>query len=123
MSVLEFAQPGRAPASARGGAPDLLTRLVAAVTDVPASAIAGGPRGDGRVSAARQLAMYLAYTVLQWPLAEVGAAFGRDRTTAGHACARVEDRRDDPAFDALLDRLEGAVRALLAESADAGRGA
>jgi hypothetical protein len=45
-------------------------------------------------------------------LARVGAAFGRDRSTAAHACHMVEDRRDDPAFDMLLDEMEAALRAL-----------
>ena len=39
-------------------------------------------------------------------------AFGRDRTTAGHACAQVEDRRDDPGFDSRLQALETCLRAL-----------
>ena len=46
-------------------------------------------------------------------LAEIGDAFRRDRTTAGYACARVEDARDDPAFDAALTGLETAARIML----------
>jgi hypothetical protein len=33
--------------------------------------------------------------------------FCRDRTTAAYACALVEERRDDPAVDRVLDTLEG----------------
>lgn len=45
-------------------------------------------------------------------LSAVGRHFGRDRTTAAHACRQVEDRRDDRDFDLLLDRLEYAARAM-----------
>jgi hypothetical protein len=41
----------------------------------------------------------------------VGQAFGRDRTTAGHACAVVEGLRDDKLFDARLEDLEACLRA------------
>lgn len=63
------------------------------------------------VSAARQLAMYLVYTMLGRTLVEVGAIFGRDRTTVAYACRLIEDRRDegDARFDAELARLERAA--------------
>ena len=59
---------------------------------------------------ARQVAMYLAHVTFELNLARVGFAFGRDRSTASHACQIVEDRRDDPAFDAWLDGLEDCLR-------------
>ena len=39
-------------------------------------------------------------------------AFGRDRTTAAHACQLIEDRRADPAVGAALGLLENACAAL-----------
>ena len=42
-------------------------------------------------------------------LSEVARGFGRDRTTVAHACARIEDRRDNPKFERILDCLEAAV--------------
>jgi chromosomal replication initiation ATPase DnaA len=60
---------------------------------------------------ARQIAMYLAHTVFSWSMSRVGAAFDRDRTTASHACHRVEDLRDDAQFDSLLLKLESCARA------------
>ena len=59
--------------------------------------------------------MYLAYVIFQWPLERVGAAFGRDRTTAGLACRQIEDLRDDPEFDAQLEQLEACLRLAPAE--------
>ena len=53
--------------------------------------------------------MYLAYTRIGLPYAAVGAVFGRDRTTAAHACRLVEERRDDPRIVSALDYLERAV--------------
>jgi chromosomal replication initiation ATPase DnaA len=37
-------------------------------------------------------------------------AFGRDRSTVSYACHRIEDEREDPAFDERLDALERLIR-------------
>ncbi|WP_313194134.1 helix-turn-helix domain-containing protein [Shinella zoogloeoides] len=57
----------------------------------------------------RQIAMYVCHVVLRLSLSEIGMAFGRDRTTVGHACNVVEDRRDDAAFDAFVSAIERVV--------------
>ncbi len=67
-------------------------------------------RGDARTAFARQVAMYLAHITYGLSLAEVARAFGRDPSTASHACHRVEDLRDDPDLDHRLDRLEILLR-------------
>ncbi len=54
----------------------------------------------------RQIAMYVCHVALAIPMSDIGAAFGRDRTTVGHACHVVEDRRDDPAFDEFVAAVE-----------------
>ena len=54
--------------------------------------------------------MYLAHVGCGLTYSEVGRLFGRDRTTASYACRLIEDRRDDPDFDASLDLLEEEVR-------------
>ncbi|TCL76118.1 helix-turn-helix domain-containing protein [Rhizobium sp. BK251] len=54
----------------------------------------------------RQIAMYVCHVALRIPFAEIGRAFGRDRTSVGHACHVVEDRRDDPAFDDFVSAVE-----------------
>lgn len=81
-----------------------------------ASAFALGPgairdprRGRAAAAFARQVAMYLAHTRLGLSFTEAGAYFGRDRTTAAHACRTVEDKREDPAIDAIVDFLERAI--------------
>jgi chromosomal replication initiation ATPase DnaA len=56
--------------------------------------------------------MYLAHVSFGLSYSEIGRAFGRDRTTAAHACQLIEDRRDDPAVDAVLGALENACAAL-----------
>ncbi|AHK00782.1 chromosomal replication initiator protein DnaA [Agrobacterium tumefaciens LBA4213 (Ach5)] len=60
----------------------------------------------------RQIAMYVCHVQLGIPMSDIGPCFGRDRTTVGHACQVVEDRRDEPAFDefvATLERLSGSI--------------
>lgn len=59
---------------------------------------------------ARQVAMYLTHVAFELPLGRVALAFGRDRSTAAHACHRIEDRRDDARFDACLEALEESLR-------------
>ena len=57
--------------------------------------------------------MYLAHVGLGLSYTDAGRLFGRDRTTVAHACRLVEERREDPRFDASLDYLEQTLRARL----------
>jgi hypothetical protein len=61
----------------------------------------------------QQIAMYVCHVVLQLTLTEIGQCFHRDRTTVGHACARVEDRRDSAGYDALVAVIERIVEGML----------
>jgi len=76
--------------------------------------LTGQPHPSGRnrrfaVSHIRQIAIYVCHVVLQLKMAEIARAYGIDRTTVGHACARVEDRRDDRAYDALVGAIERVI--------------
>jgi chromosomal replication initiation ATPase DnaA len=84
----------------------------AAAFAVPIEEIGAPTRRSPNVALARQSAMYLAHVAFGLTLREVGRAFGRDRTTAAHACRLIENRRDDPAVDAILGALESACAAL-----------
>lgn len=88
----------------------LVAAMVALATGAPVAEILHGA-GATRAVRARQLCIYLCYVVWRWPLARAGAAFGRDRTTAGLACRTVEDRRDDPRVDDALQALEACLTA------------
>ena len=88
-----------------------IAQAVAFSTGVAAGEIADPGRSGASAARARQIAMYLAHTALSWPMWRVGQAFGRDRTTAGHACKVVETLRDDQAFDRRLEELEACLRA------------
>ncbi len=85
----------------------ILLQLTAAIVfEVPLEAVTAPARGAAQVAFARQSAMYLAHILLGMNYSAVGKLFGRDRTTAAHACQTVEDRRDDPAIDVCLDFME-----------------
>lgn len=71
-----------------------------------AHAILSAPRADARGLLGRQSGMYLARVSLGLTLSRAASLFGRDRTTAAYACRVIEDRRDDPGFDALLVAIE-----------------
>jgi hypothetical protein len=79
---------------------------------VPVGELIAVSRRSAYVAFARQSAMYLAHVTFGLSYSEVARAFGRDRTTAAHACQLIEERRDDPAVDAVLGSLEDACGAL-----------
>ena len=88
----------------------LVEHCVLSVFQIPELAL----RSRGRaapVSLARQTAMYLAHVAFRLSFTQVGQLFGRDRTTVAHACAAIEDRRDDQVLDRVLTVLAAALTA------------
>jgi chromosomal replication initiation ATPase DnaA len=77
---------------------------------VPQSEVEAPTRRSRDACLARQVAMYLTHVAFELPLGRVALAFGRDRSTAAHACHLIEDRRDDARFDACLEALEESLR-------------
>jgi hypothetical protein len=111
--------PGRGPEqTAAGAATAAAARRHSPYLLADGSGHGGGVRRAGRrvagavaVRAGRRfraaMRMYLAHVVLSLRYSGIGRLFRRDRTTAAYACALVEERRDDPAIDRVLDTLEG----------------
>lgn len=87
-----------------------VTHAVALATGVSPAEIASNSRRSKAAARARQIAIYLAHVNFNWPLMRVAFAFDRDRTTCGHACHRIEDLREDAAFDARMLALEACVK-------------
>ena len=113
MEILEAAGEKSGHTFYRRAANFDATRLagqIVAAAVAPVGELRAGRRRTAHVAFARQNAMYLAHVALGLSYTEVGRAFGRDRTTAAHACRVVEDRRTDPAFDARLALLEHLLR-------------
>ena len=77
--------------------------------DVGRDDLRAATRGRCQIAFARQTGMYLARVALGMTLFDAGHLFGRDRTTASHACRLIEDLRDDPSLDALLQAMEAYV--------------
>lgn len=87
----------------------MLVSLVGSALDIDAAQLCGAGRGTARAAYARHVALYLAHTTLGFTYTEAGGLFGRDRTTAAHACRRIEDHREDPRVDRFVECLERAV--------------
>ncbi len=87
-----------------------IEKSVSNAFSVPERELRARTRRKAHTAFARQVAMYLAHVGCGLNYSEVGRLFGRDRTTAAHACKLIEDRRDDPGLDLSLDHLEQAVR-------------
>lgn len=88
----------------------LILQAVASAFGICEMELRASTRRCAAVAFARQVAMYLAHVACGYSLTEVGILFQRDRTTAAHACRKIEDCRDDPDLDFCLDCLESAVR-------------
>src|SRR5690606_7106430 len=72
-----------------------------------------GPRRNGPVNRARQIAMYLAREMTSASLPQIGEAFGgRKHSTVLHSCSKVAD---DIASDELLRGVIASLREQLAK--------
>ena len=87
----------------------LVRAAVGLVFGLEPQALLTPKRSRAGVCEARKTAMYLTHIVFGLTHSEVGRVFRRDRTTASHACRVIEDRRDDPDFDAKLQVIEAAL--------------
>lgn len=85
---------------------ECLIDIASALFSVPSKELRKPGKTAAPVSRVRQIAMYVAHVVLRLTMGEVGAGFGRDRTTVLHACQVVEDLRDDPEFDRVVLTIE-----------------
>lgn len=94
------------PAAQIEGKVQLAQIVVSQATNISLKQICAPTRSKPTVAQARQIAMYLTHVALGVSLTRTAAGFGRDRTTASHACRVVEDLRDDPHFDFQLSQLE-----------------
>lgn len=83
-----------------------LTKIVARERGVSVTKLLRRTRGSGRAASARQLAIYLAHTVLSRPQDVIAELFSRDRTTVAHAVQTLEDRRDRTALEAEIAHIE-----------------
>lgn len=92
----------------------LAEAAASAAAKVPSRKLRALNRGRRPVARARQRAMYLAHVAFGLSLTRVGVCFGRDRTTVRHACALVEDSRDDPRCEFSLSALEAGLLAISA---------
>jgi len=90
-----------------------LDLAMSSVFGVENGALWHGTRGAKGIAFARQIAMYLAHVSCGMTLTDVGAMFGRDRTTVSYGCLKVEYRRDDPILDRTLDLLGWALPTLV----------
>jgi len=83
--------------------------VVCPALGVTSSDLRARTRSRASVAFARQVSMYLAHVVYGMSLKDAASLFHRDRTTAAHACSVIEDKRDDPAFDAFMEHIELAI--------------
>lgn len=87
----------------------LVAGLVCATYGLSLSDLHAPTRLCQRIARARQVAVYLAHVGLGVTLSAAARWFGRDPSTASHACRMIENARDEAGFDLALARLEAAL--------------
>jgi chromosomal replication initiation ATPase DnaA len=90
----------------------LAESAVSTIAGIAVKTIRQRSRGRAPVAQARASAMYLTHVSFGISLTATGRAFGRDRTTVRHACARIELMRDDRDTEFSLSALEAGLQAL-----------
>ena len=109
------------PAETRVSRPDAraqcirIAELIARANDIPLADLFADAERLHRIAALRHTAMYLAHVEASMTYQAIADAFGRDRTTVAYACARTEDKREDPAFDRWLAGLAEEIQAMKAK--------
>ncbi len=98
---------------------NLARSLAASWADLPPQVILAPARASRRVSRARHLAFYLAHVTYGLSQNEVARRFARHRASVAYGCARIEEARERPAFDALVDTLEARARSAIADRVQA----
>ena len=101
---------------------DLVQQIVALRLGTPMETLTRKARLSQSALRARRVSLYLAHVALGWSLERVGHAFGISRQTVGTACTRIEDARDNPELNALLNELEGAIHAIVGQPGDGAPG-
>ncbi len=91
---------------------DLVLQVTAMRLGTPMESLTRKGRLSRSAVRVRRVSLYLGYVALGWSLERVGHAFGLNRQTIATACSRIEEARDEPHLDALLDELTGTIRGL-----------
>lgn len=89
---------------------DIIEQAVLRAFALPISSLRSHNRGRAEIAFARQVAIYVAHVLLGLTLTDAARMFGRDRTTASHACRTVEDRRDNRQIDQKLEAIERSLQ-------------
>jgi len=94
----------------------IVEQTVSTAFEVRLAELRSTSRGNARAAFARQIAMYLTHVCCGISLTGVGRLYHRDRITVAHACSVVEDRRDDPKFDRIVNILEAVVSSMCVDT-------
>jgi chromosomal replication initiation ATPase DnaA len=91
---------------------DLTVHVVAMRLGTPMETLTRKSRLSLPALRARRVSLYLAHVALGWTLERVGHAFGLNRQTVARACTRMEEARDEPHLNDLLDELSATIQGL-----------
>lgn len=116
---LRFGAAPRRPRAPTAAAPDILPivrRALAAAPHVQPADTVPGAATVARRAWPVQVAAYVAHVGLGYSQSSVAMMLGRSRRLVSYAANRLEDRRDDPAFDAWIEGLIVEAKAAVAST-------
>lgn len=93
---------------------DGIIDLLSVLFEVDSKQLRSSKRTKKPIARVRQIGMYVAHVTFGMRMAEVGAGFGRDKSTILYACHLIEDMRDDEEFDMIVARVEKILTAAFA---------
>lgn len=91
---------------------DLVVQIVALRLGAPVETVTRKGRLSLPALRVRRVSLYLAHVALGWTLERVGHAYGINRQTVSTACTRIEEARDEPHLNDLLDQLAETIQTL-----------
>lgn len=83
---------------------------------IPRAILLSPTRGTAASAHARHVVSYILNVYFEHSLTAIGAFFGRHRTSIGHGVTLIEDKRDDPCFEAVLEQLNGYIAGRLIQA-------
>lgn len=89
---------------------DVASHKLASELAIPLGELLGATRGSPHVAFVRQMMIYLVNTAFDLSEEAIAAAIGRDPTTIKHAIALIEEIRDNPEDDDMLEKLTGELQ-------------
>ena len=91
--------------------------LVAHALNIEQKKILVPKRSQKNITLARQITSYLMHVACQINISKTARLLKKDRATITHACHKIENQRDNPIFNYMIDHLEAVIKLWIKKTA------